>query len=94
MVDFLTKRPGSGKGSPATQATWEDVMKELECARMKWENKAQVKGWKGFARRTSRESGEKVKMMTPWLNLVPNGDYGGIACGGLKLLFGVSLVPS
>ncbi|KAH0536898.1 hypothetical protein FGG08_006269 [Glutinoglossum americanum] len=88
MQTFLEKHshreasdePGNVNGAltaPSTQATWEEVLVEVDRAREKWESKA--KGWTGFFRGQFRAAEEGAKFANPFLDLLPNPKYSSIA---------------
>ena len=67
--------------------TWEEVMEKASQAEEVYQDKA--KGKKGIFRRSWRKVGDAGPAINPWLELLPDGDYSSILCGGLKLVFGV-----
>lgn len=67
-----------------------DVMKAIEDARMKYDEKER-KGFFGPIRRAFRGLGNNQDTCTAWLGLLPGeSEYFSIICGGLKMIFGVS----
>ncbi|KAI9660708.1 MAG: hypothetical protein M1821_010060 [Bathelium mastoideum] len=85
-------KPNASPPRPETHATWEDVLNEADHAREAWENKAKKAG--GVFRRQLRSSGDYARLANPWIDLLPDGDYGSILCGGLKLIFGAAIADS
>lgn len=68
--------------------TWDEVLKTVDSAKEVYESKA--KGKKGIHIRAARGLSQNANDISPWLELLPDGDYSSVICGGLKLVFGVS----
>ena len=71
----------------SAHTSWDDVLEEVENAKLAWERKAQ--GGKGLLTRFHRSHGTKAALIPPWLELLPQSDYSSVVCGGLKLILGV-----
>ena len=90
MEDFVRARPT--RKTPSSfdvrgKHTWDEVLREVDNAKEVYELKA--KGNKGMHIRVGRAIGAHSDVVSPWLELLPNGDYSSIICGGLKFVFGV-----
>ncbi|KAI9838307.1 MAG: hypothetical protein M1819_005575 [Sarea resinae] len=72
--------------------TWDDVIREAKDAEQKYNEEA--KGVMGFGKKAIRVTGEYGSAIAPWLKLLPDGDYGSVLCGGLKLIFGAATAVS
>ena len=72
--------------------TWEEVLEEVDKAAQSYNDNS--KGW-GKLRMAFRSVGNNQKVFTAWLEFLPTqSQYCSIICGGLKLIFGVSLIES
>lgn len=71
-----------------TAKTWEDVRREAEMALDKYENRG--KSWRNPLRRSQRLVGGACSRLEFLTVLVPSGDYLGVLCGGLTLVYNVS----
>ncbi|KAK4216777.1 adenosine trna methylthiotransferase [Rhypophila decipiens] len=65
--------------------SWEDVRQEAEQAVDQYVN--QGKTWNNPFRRTKRLVGSTATRLEFLTQLIPNGDYLGVLCGGLKLAY-------
>lgn len=67
--------------------TWDEV---FQAARDASRHSSDTQGIRGLAKRFGRTSRDAVPYVQPMLQIIPNGDYTGALCGGLKIAFGVS----
>ena len=67
--------------------TWDEV---FQAAKDASNQSKYTRGFKGWIETIGRGATEKASYVEPFLELIPNGDYTGALCGGLKLAFGVS----
>lgn len=67
---------------------WAEVLDVVESAKEAYEKKA--KGKSGIAIKAGRYVSNKADVISPWLELLPNGDYSTVICGGLKFVFGAA----
>ncbi|CAG8981062.1 hypothetical protein HYALB_00008216 [Hymenoscyphus albidus] len=67
---------------------WDEVLETVDSAKEAYGNKA--KGKKGIHIRAGRGMSNKANDLSPWLELLPNGDYSSMICGGLKFVFGAA----
>lgn len=68
-----------------TTHTWEEVLEAARAA----EAKVKADGSKNMFRKAGRGIQEFAPAMSPWLDLIPNGNYTSTLCGSLKIAFGV-----
>lgn len=74
-----------------TANTWEAVRKEAELALDNYENRG--KSWRNPLRRSMRLVGGVSSRLEFLTVLIPSGDYLGVLCGGLTLIYNVSGDP-
>lgn len=67
--------------------SWDEVIQEAKDAEQKYNSKA--KGLGGIGHKAVRFVGDHAADTSPWLSLLPNGEYTSVLCGGLKLVFAV-----
>ncbi|CAG8949095.1 hypothetical protein HYFRA_00002224 [Hymenoscyphus fraxineus] len=67
---------------------WDEVLETVDSAKAAYGDKA--KGKKGIHIRAGRGISNRANNLSPWLELLPDGDYSSIICGGLKLVFGAA----
>lgn len=97
MLEFSKKSPDQDVRkldlNPTT--TWQEVQAQADEAIAEY-NKVCGKG--SWYRRPFRTTGRAVSEKTPaleaWARLLPQGDYASLACGALKLVFGVRPLPA
>ena len=65
--------------------SWEDVFRAAKDAEVEY-----VKAGGRGLRRAGRVTTAYSEAVMPVLQLIPNGEFTSILCGGLKLIFGVS----
>ena len=74
---------------PGAFHSWDDVMRESEYPTANHHIK--TVGEQEFHRNAGASIGEFASIISPWLDLLPSTAYSSVVCGGLKLLFGVSV---
>lgn len=67
--------------------SWDEVIRVAKDAEQKYNSKA--KGLKGIGHKTIRVVGDHTADTSPWLELLPSGEYTSVLCGSLKLVFAV-----
>ena len=67
--------------------TWDEVFQAAKDASNQSKN---IRGFKGWMKKIGRDAVETAPYIQPLLEIIPNGDYTGALCGGLKIAFGVS----
>ena len=67
------------------QHSWDEVIRTAKDAEQKYNNKA--KGPRGIGHKAARFVGDHAADTSPWLELLPNGEYTSVLCGGLKFVF-------
>ena len=67
--------------------TWDEV---FQAAKDASDQSKSTRGFKRWMKNLGRSTTETASHVKPFLELIPNGDYTGALCGGLKLAFGVS----
>jgi hypothetical protein len=67
--------------------SWDEVMRIVKTT-----EDAYFEAGRSGLRRVSRLIGVQSESVVPFLRLIPNGFYTSIVCGGLKLVFELSLV--
>lgn len=83
-------RSGGKTAESPIQATWEEVLEEVQNAKGHWESK--TTGLMGMPCRAFRGVEKSAQYANPFLKLFPDGEYTSILCGGLKLIFGVCVL--
>jgi len=66
--------------------SWDEVMRLVKDTEDDY-----VKSGRSGLRRVSRFIGDQSESVLPYLRLIPNGFYTSIICGGLKVIFELSL---
>ncbi|KAK3304793.1 uncharacterized protein B0T15DRAFT_253258 [Chaetomium strumarium] len=62
--------------------SWNDVLDELRKAADEYNNPKGI----GTVRKWFRSAANKAEIVEPFLELIPNTDYGSVVCGGLKFI--------
>lgn len=70
--------------------SWKEVVSIVQAVEKDYNHSAT--GWKRAARWAFRKLGEHAEDFNPWLDLLPDDKYFSIACGGLKIILGVSIL--
>ena len=64
------------------KCTWDEVFREARFAESQYKSAGKV-------RQVFRSVGDHASLIEPWIELIPDGDYGSSLRGGLKLIFKV-----
>ena len=67
--------------------SWDEVMRVVKDTEA-----AYLEAGRSGLRRAGRSIGARSESVLPYLRLIPNGFYTSIICGGLKLVFELSIV--
>ena len=67
--------------------TWQEVMEEVEKAQAVYESKSQGNHVLKIVRRCFRRFSKSSRSFKSWLEVLPEGDYSSIICGGFKMIF-------
>jgi hypothetical protein len=88
---LTSKNPYIARFNVVENYTFEDVKREADKAIATYSEKG--RSWRHPFRAAGRAIGDTTAIEA-WLGLLPNDSYCSIACGGLSLLYGVSLWPA
>jgi len=89
MNDFLLRCPDpEAKAAFYGKTTWEDVQAEATAAFDKYTQDGH--SWRHPFRSAGRAFGSVACRAEFLVELIPDGDYTGLLCGALKLVFNVS----
>lgn len=92
MKDFFaTTKDSQAKDIFEHTHTWEEVRAEAQKA---LELRYQENRKKNYLRRSIRVMGDVTSRLEFLTVLVPSGDYMGVLCGGLKLVYNVRAIAS
>lgn len=92
MKDFFaTTKDSQARDIFEHTHTWEEVRAEAQKA---LELRYQENRKKNFLRRSIRVMGDVTSRLEFLTALVPSGDYMGVLCGGLKLVYSVRVIAS
>lgn len=69
------------------KTTWADVMAHLIEAENAYKNRAKKKTVAGFVTLCFRKFSGNAKFFGSWLDVLPQGDYSSVICGGFKMIF-------
>jgi len=89
FIQIFLSSQGDQEACHAFQSatSWEDVRREAEQAVDQYANQGNT--WNSPFRRTKRLFGSTASRLEFLTQLIPNGDYLGVLCGGLKLAYNV-----
>lgn len=69
------------------KTTWADVLTQINEAENAYKNRAKKKTVADFVTRCFRKFSGNAKYFQSWLDVLPQGDYSSIICGGFKMIF-------